>query len=114
MVGPYAYFLSRVKIYSYVLKWENASCVGLWGLVNNAGIGEVLPFELIDVARYRRLAETNLLGTIDVTMTFLPLVKKARGRIVNISSYSGRIVLPVVVSYAMSKFGIEAFTDGLR
>lgn len=87
---------------------------GLWGLVNNAGIAEILPFELQEVTLYRKIISTNLIGAIDVAMTFLPLIKRERGRILNVSSYSGRIALPVVASYAVSKYGLEAFTDGLR
>lgn len=87
---------------------------GLWGLINNAGICTFLPFELQEVALYEKMISTNLIGAIDVAMTFLPLIKRERGRILNVSSYSGRIALPVVTSYAVSKHALEAFTDGLR
>jgi NAD(P)-dependent dehydrogenase (short-subunit alcohol dehydrogenase family) len=56
----------------------------------------------------------NLFGTIDVTMTFLPLVKRSRGRVVNVSSLAGRVSFPLIAAYCVSKFGIEAFTDNLR
>ena len=47
-------------------------------------------------------------------MTFLPLVKMARGRVVNMSSMGGRLTTPLFTSYAVTKYGVEAFTDGLR
>ena len=56
----------------------------------------------------------NLLGMIDMTMTFLPLIKAGRGRIVNMSSMGGRISVPGNTPYVMSKYGVEAFTDALR
>ena len=88
---------------------------GLWGIVNNAGI--VGPFGatvLMTIDDYKAVAAVNLYGLIDVTMTFLPLVKMARGRVVNTSSLNGRISVPLFSPYAVSKYGVEAFTDGLR
>ena len=64
---------------------------GLWGLVNNAGILYVLPIEWTPLDIFKRTADVNLWGMIDVTKTFLPLVKKARGRVVNFSSVAGKV-----------------------
>jgi len=61
-----------------------------------------------------QVLDVNLLGLIDVTMTFLPLVKKSRGRIVNMASISGRLAMPGFIPYGVSKYGVEAFTDALR
>ena len=63
---------------------------GLWGLVNNAAILSFSPIEWTPVSTFKRLAEVNLWGMVDVTKTFLPLVKKARGRVVNMSSAAGK------------------------
>jgi NAD(P)-dependent dehydrogenase (short-subunit alcohol dehydrogenase family) len=49
-----------------------------------------------------------------VTQAFLPALRKARGRIVNIGSIGGRIALPLLGPYAASKFAMEGFTDSLR
>ena len=67
-----------------------AETTGLWGLVNNAGIFDPLPIEWAPLNTFQRIADVNLWGMIDVTKTFLPLVKKARGRVVNFSSVSGK------------------------
>src|SRR5688572_23459174 len=88
--------------------------LGLWGLVNNAAIASFIPIDLLTMELYEEMMATNLYGAIDVTMTFLPLVKKARGRIVNVSSLGGRFTPPRVVHYCVSKYGLEAFSDGLR
>ena len=66
---------------------------GLWGLVNNAGKLSVGMIELQSLDSFKSIADVNLWGAIFVTQTFLPLVKKARGRIVNIGSILGEMKL---------------------
>uniref|UniRef100_A0A7N9CPE8 Retinol dehydrogenase 16 n=1 Tax=Macaca fascicularis TaxID=9541 RepID=A0A7N9CPE8_MACFA len=64
---------------------------GLWGLVNNAGISlPAAPNELLTKQDFVTVLDVNLLGVIDVTLSLLPLVRKARGRVVNVSSICGR------------------------
>ena len=87
---------------------------GLAGLVNNAGISVVAPLELVPLDELRRQLEVNLVGPVAVTQAFLPLIRKARGRIVNIGSIGGRVSTPVLGPYSASKFAIEAITDALR
>ena len=83
--------------------------------MNNAGIsGSIGPPEFLTIDDYKATNSVNLYGLIDVTMTFLPLVKMARGRVVNTSSIAGRLSMPFVTPYCVSKYGVEAFTDGLR
>ena len=86
----------------------------LIGLVNNAGIPAAGPLELAPLAELRRALEVNLIGVVAVTQAFLPLLKTSRGRIVNMSSLSGRTALPFLGPYAASKFGLEAISDSLR
>lgn len=63
--------------------------VGLWGLVNNAGIWYVSELEMTSEKVFREVLEVNLMGTICMTKAFLPLIRKAKGRIVNMSSVTG-------------------------
>ncbi|KAM4701138.1 retinol dehydrogenase 7-like [Discoglossus pictus] len=87
---------------------------GLWGLVNNAGIGIPLaPNEWLKKEDFTRVLNVNLLGLIDVTLNVLPLIRRARGRIVNVASVLGR-VSTLGGGYSISKFGVEAFSDSLR
>lgn len=86
----------------------------LAGLVNNAGIPAAGPLELLPLADLRQVLEVNLVGALAVTQAFLPLLKAARGRIVNISSVAGRSALPFMGPYAASKFALEAMSDSLR
>lgn len=87
---------------------------GLAGLVNNAGIGVAGPIELLPLADWRRQFEVNVFGLIAVTQTFLPLVRKGHGRIINMGSIAGRASMPFMAPYAASKHALEAITDALR
>lgn len=87
---------------------------GLWGLVNNAGIGgQVAPNGWLKKDDFLKPLNVNLLGMIDVTLTLLPLIMRAHGRIVNVSSILGRIAL-LSGGYTIAKYGVEAFSDTLR
>lgn len=87
---------------------------GLAGLVNNAGIVVAAPVEILPIAELRKQLEVNVIGLVAVTQAALPLLRRARGRVVNIGSISGRMATPVVGAYAASKFAVEALTDALR
>uniref|UniRef100_A0A8C8VHE7 Uncharacterized protein n=1 Tax=Pelusios castaneus TaxID=367368 RepID=A0A8C8VHE7_9SAUR len=87
---------------------------GLWGLVNNAGtVLPVAPNEWLTKADFVKVLDVNLIGLIEVTLSVLPLVKRARGRVVNVSSILGRLVF-YGGGYCPSKYGVEAFSDSLR
>ncbi|KAG9467702.1 hypothetical protein GDO78_014454 [Eleutherodactylus coqui] len=101
---------------SSAAKWATdiVGDAGLWGLVNNAGIAApVSPNAWQTKAHFAKVLNVNLLGPFDVTVSFLPLIIKARGRIVNVSSCFGRLAV-VGGGYCPSKFGVEAFSDSLR
>ena len=87
---------------------------GLDGLVNNAGIAVGGPLELVRLDDIRRLFEVNVIGQLAVTQEFLPMLRAARGRIVLMSSVSGRIGQPFIGPYTASKFALEALGDTLR
>lgn len=87
---------------------------GLAGLVNNAGIAVAAPLEFVPLDDLRRQFEVNVIGQVAVTQAFLPLLRRAHGRIVNIGSVSGRLASPLAGPYAASKFALEALTDALR
>ncbi|HTW94401.1 MAG TPA: SDR family NAD(P)-dependent oxidoreductase [Tepidisphaeraceae bacterium] len=94
---------------------------GLRGLVNNAGISVVGPVEFVPLEQWRRQFEVNFFGQIAVTQAMLPLMRKqiqsggfGSGRIVMMSSISGRVAAPIMGPYAASKFAMEAMSDALR
>ncbi|HET6486016.1 MAG TPA: SDR family NAD(P)-dependent oxidoreductase, partial [Spirochaetia bacterium] len=86
---------------------------GLFGLVNNAGITVAGPLEVLPIDALRRQIEVNVIGTVAVTQAFLPLLRKAGGRIVLMGSILGRVALPFVGAYSISKFALEAVTDSM-
>jgi NAD(P)-dependent dehydrogenase (short-subunit alcohol dehydrogenase family) len=86
----------------------------LAGLVNNAGVAVPAPIEHQPIDDFRRQVEVNLIGQVAVTQAFLPRLRAARGRIVNVSSIGGKVAVPLLGAYAASKFGLEGFSDTLR
>jgi NAD(P)-dependent dehydrogenase (short-subunit alcohol dehydrogenase family) len=86
----------------------------LAGLVNNAGVAVSGPLEHLPIDNLRHQIEVNLIGQLAVTQAFLPALRAARGRIVNVSSIGGRMALPLAGPYAASKFGLEGASDSLR
>lgn len=87
---------------------------GLWGLVNNAAIVVAGPMEYLPLDAVRHQFEVNVFGVVALTQACLPLLRVARGRIVNVSSVNGRIVSPFSGAYGASKFALEAFSDAFR
>lgn len=83
-------------------------------MVNNAGVLNIGPAEWVPLADYKRAADVNLWGLIDVTKTFLPLVKKAKGRVVLVGSIAGVVAPQTFSPYCITKYGVEAFGDSLR
>lgn len=92
----------------------------LLGLVNNAGIAVPGPLMHLPTDDFRHQLEVNLVSVLIVTKAFLPLLGVDRslrgksGRIINISSTSGKVALPFIGAYAASKHGLEGFSETLR
>ena len=87
---------------------------GLAGLVNNAGVGFLGPLEFLPLEHLQQELAINVTGQLAVTQAFLPAIRRARGRIVNIGSIAGKIALPFAGAIAVSKHGMEALNDVLR
>jgi len=75
-----------ISIYLFYLNWLAV----LWGVVNNAGVANLGLIDWMPIDEFKQAADVNLWGLIDVTKTFLPLIKKAEGRVVNFSSMLGQ------------------------
>lgn len=93
---------------------EAAGEDGLQGLVNNAGLAIGGPLEFLPLEDIRDQFEVNLFGQVAVTQAMLPMIRQGQGRIVNMSSVSGRAAAPLLGPYAGSKFALEAMSDALR
>ncbi|XP_066931673.1 short-chain dehydrogenase/reductase family 9C member 7-like [Clytia hemisphaerica] len=84
------------------------------GIVNNAGIAIHGLIEWQSIELMKKTFEVNYWGTVRVTKVMLPLLKKSRGRIVNVTSMGGRLSPPYTAPYYGSKYAAEAFSDSLR
>jgi len=84
-------------------------------LVNNAGVALGGPLELVDDDELRHVFEVNVFGLWALTRACLPTMRAAgRGRVINISSMSGRHALPFLGAYAASKFAVEGLSEAWR
>ena len=86
----------------------------LIGLVNNAGVNKELPLEIQSLKNMRKVFDVNVFGLVETTQVFLPILKKNKGRIVNIGSVAGSVAVPMKGTYAASKFALEALSDAMR
>lgn len=87
---------------------------GLWAIVNNAGIAQDFWVEFVPMKAYRNVLDVNYFGVVLVTKTFLPLVKRKKGRVVSIASIAGLLAMPGMSAYCSSKWAVEAFCESLR
>ena len=93
---------------------------GLAGLINNSGIAVGGVIQFLSISEYKRQFDVNVFGLIAVTKAFLPLLGAVRnysgtpGRIINISSVSGKVGYPFLSPYCASKFAVEGFSESLR
>jgi NAD(P)-dependent dehydrogenase (short-subunit alcohol dehydrogenase family) len=88
---------------------------GIDVLVNNAyHPGTLTLFEKDDLDRWREVLDVNLLGALRLTQAVVPVMKeRGGGSVVMISTMSTRVVNPMFASYAASKAGMNAATQGL-
>ena len=84
-------------------------------LVNNAAIGETGPLIEIPMDRVRRNFETNVFATLELSQAFARrMLKQGHGTIVIVGSLGGRLSMPFMGPYVMTKFALEAAIDALR
>jgi NAD(P)-dependent dehydrogenase (short-subunit alcohol dehydrogenase family) len=84
-------------------------------LLNNAGYALGGFAEEVSMAEYRAQFETNVFGVMAVTQVVLPLMrKKGKGKIINMSSISGRFGFPGLSPYVSSKHALEGYSESLR
>src|SRR6266478_3442675 len=83
-------------------------------VVNNAGYGDIAPFEQLSSERFKALMDTNFYGVVNVTRAALPIMRKQRsGYIFQISSVGGRLARPGSTGYHAAKWAVGGFTESL-
>ncbi|QZP35387.1 SDR family oxidoreductase [Pseudomonas sp. DR48] len=87
---------------------------GLDVLINNAGYGAMGPLLDGGVPAMQRQFETNVFAIVGVTRAMFPVLRRAKGLVVNIGSVSGVLVTPFAGAYCASKAAVHALSDALR
>jgi NAD(P)-dependent dehydrogenase (short-subunit alcohol dehydrogenase family) len=83
-------------------------------VVNNAGYGDIAPFEQLSPERFKALMDTNFYGVVYVTRAALPIMRQQQsGTILQISSVGGRLALPGSAAYHAAKWAVGGFTEAL-
>src|SRR5215470_4528851 len=83
-------------------------------VVNNAGYGDVAPFEQLSSERFKAVMDTNFYGVVYVTRAALPIMRKQKsGCILQISSVGGRLALPGSTAYHAAKWAVGGFPESL-
>jgi NAD(P)-dependent dehydrogenase (short-subunit alcohol dehydrogenase family) len=113
-VTPIRLDVTREKDVARVADEIRASKRGLYGLVNNAGIGNAGALVEISVEELHESFSVNVDGMHRMVRAMFPFLRKTKGRIVNISSVNGFVPAPFFGPYVISKFAVEAYTDTLR
>jgi NAD(P)-dependent dehydrogenase (short-subunit alcohol dehydrogenase family) len=83
-------------------------------VVNNAGYGDIAPFEQLSAERFKALVDTNFYGVVYMTRAALPIMRKQKsGCILQISSVGGRLALPGSAAYHAAKWAVGGFTEAV-
>ncbi|KAK7605255.1 hypothetical protein V9T40_007113 [Parthenolecanium corni] len=102
------------EAFIYVHKNLPANAPGLWALVNNTTWAAFGEFEWLPPEVFKKSIDVNLMSVIRITQLFLPSIRKTKGRIVNVTSITGRIPSELRSTLCTVKAGLEAFSECLR
>ncbi len=86
----------------------------LWALVHNAGMVQPGFVEYQVMETYRRVMDVNYFAVVRLTQPFIQMIKRAKGRVIIVSSVDGIVSLPGNAPYDGSKYAVEAYADALR
>ena len=105
----------REQVFAFAQAVESSlGSNGLDGSICNAGVGASGPIEFLDQDEMSIPIEVNLYGSIYCAQAFLPLLRLARGRIINVTSGSVLFTMPLMSTYPASKLGLELLSRQLQ
>ncbi|MEJ6511701.1 MAG: SDR family NAD(P)-dependent oxidoreductase [Actinomycetota bacterium] len=87
---------------------------GIDALVNVAGVADFGPIETLSIERLRQIFDVNFFGAVAITQSMIPLLRKSRGRILNVGSVGAHTTIPFGFTICSSKHALESLTSGLR
>ena len=88
-------------------------CEGLWAVINNAGVCVCGEFDWQTLSQVESQVSVNIMGTLRVTKLCLPMLKRAQGRLLNVSSVAGVHGYPGLSVYCATKHAVEGITKVL-
>ncbi|WP_371803076.1 SDR family oxidoreductase [Candidatus Lokiarchaeum ossiferum] len=113
-VIPVIVDITKVDQIEDLVKFIEKQKRGLFGLINNAGVGELGSINEYSDKLIQHHFDVNVFGHMRITRTILPFLKESQGRIVITGSMSGILTSKIMGLYSMSKHAIEAFSNVLR
>ena len=114
LLTPIVCDITQAEDVAFLAQTVAATTSHLDALLNNAGTAFAAPLELLSLEDLTAQFEVNVIAQVRVTQALLPLLKSAKGTIINVSSVSGKISTPMTGAYSASKFAMEAISDTLR
>ncbi|XP_048777810.2 estradiol 17-beta-dehydrogenase 2-like [Ostrea edulis] len=88
--------------------------IQLWGIVNNAGICYIGNVEMMTEADMQKIMAVNYMGPVHVCKSFLPLLRRSHGRLVNVASNAGLAPVPLMGVYCASKSALVTMSEVWR
>ena len=85
-----------------------------FAIINNAAFALGGPIELMDSHIIKNSFDVNVFGIIELIKQLLSILRKDKGRIINVSSTNAIVSLPYLGIYSATKFALEAISDSLR
>eukprot|EP00051_Salpingoeca_urceolata_P025777 m.467531 g.467531 ORF g.467531 m.467531 type:complete len:322 (-) comp20364_c1_seq3:69-1034(-) len=97
-----------------VVSLQNQTNLPLVAVINNAGIADNNPVEMLSMEQVEKVFAVNVFGVFRLTIEFVPLLRASKGRVVSIGSMAGVMAGAGYQPYSATKFAMESFSDSLR
>lgn len=113
-VWTYRADLTDEAVRQQLFDWTQAEGISLYGLVNNAGLGDFSPFAKTDWSRQDQMLQLNMVALTHLTRLFVPgMVQQGQGRILNVASTAAFQPGPLMAVYFATKAYVLSLTEAL-